>query len=75
MRGLDGLLARLRTEDVQVDARLDEYEYGRFGCIMDPEGQRIELWEGTGGGDDLLRVTMGSLEHGIRDLDSDPIYR
>ncbi len=42
---LDGLLERLRAENVEVDGRLEEYEYGRFAWITDPEGNRIELWE------------------------------
>ena len=42
---LDGLLKKLREEGVEVDDRIEEYEYGRFGWIMDPEGNRIELWE------------------------------
>jgi hypothetical protein len=29
----------------EVDPRIEEYEYGRFAWIMDPEGNRIELWE------------------------------
>jgi hypothetical protein len=24
---------------------VEEYEYGKFGWIMDPEGNKIELWE------------------------------
>jgi hypothetical protein len=28
-----------------VDPRVEEYEYGRFAWIMDPEGNRIELRE------------------------------
>lgn len=42
---LHTLLAELRGAGVQVDARIDESEYGRFGWIMDPEGNRVELWE------------------------------
>ena len=42
---LDALLAALRGAGVQVDARVDESEYGRFGWIMDPEGNRVELWQ------------------------------
>ena len=45
VRGLDDALERLRTAGVQVDDRLEEYDYGRFAWIMDPEGQRVELWE------------------------------
>jgi predicted enzyme related to lactoylglutathione lyase len=42
---LETLLEQLRKEGVQVDDRVEEYEFGRFGWIMDPEGHRIELWE------------------------------
>jgi catechol 2,3-dioxygenase-like lactoylglutathione lyase family enzyme len=41
---LDGLLAALRAEGVTVEKREDS-EYGRFAWILDPEGNRIELWE------------------------------
>ena len=42
---LDGLLAALREEGVEVDPRREDYDYGRFAWIVDPEGNRIELWE------------------------------
>ena len=42
---LDVLLAALRGAGVQVDSRVDESEFGRFGWIMDPEGNRVELWQ------------------------------
>jgi len=42
---LDGLLAALREEGVEVDPHREDYDYGRFAWIMDPEGNRIELWE------------------------------
>lgn len=42
---LDGLLAKLRAEGVTVDERTDKSEFGYFGWAMDPEGNRIELWE------------------------------
>lgn len=42
---LDALLARLRAAGVTVDNKVEEYDYGRFGWIMDPEGNRLELWE------------------------------
>jgi predicted enzyme related to lactoylglutathione lyase len=45
VENLDRLLRQLRNEGVEVDDRIEEYEYGRFGWIMDPEGNRIELWE------------------------------
>ena len=42
---LDAVLAQLRSEGVEVDDRVDESEFGKFAWIMDPEGNRIELWE------------------------------
>lgn len=48
---LDALLQQLRAEGVEVDDKVEEYEYGRFGWIMDPEGHRIELWEPPRGGE------------------------
>jgi len=40
-------LDQLRKEGVQVDDRIEEYDYGKFGWIIDPEGNRIEVWEPT----------------------------
>jgi predicted enzyme related to lactoylglutathione lyase len=42
---LDALLAKLRAEGVTVDERSEKSEFGYFGWAMDPEGNRIELWE------------------------------
>ena len=42
---LDGLLTQLRSEGVDVDPKTQKSEFGYFGWIMDPEGNRIELWE------------------------------
>ena len=42
---LDALLAQLRSAGVEVDERVDQSEFGRFGWITDPEGTRIELWQ------------------------------
>lgn len=42
---LDGLLAQLRAEGCAVDDKVEDSEYGKFGWVMDPEGNRIELWQ------------------------------
>lgn len=42
---LAGLLEALKAEGVEVDAKVEEHEYGKFGWIIDPDGNRIELWE------------------------------
>ena len=39
------LLEELKKEGVQVVGKIEEFEYGKFGWIMDPEGRKIELWE------------------------------
>jgi predicted enzyme related to lactoylglutathione lyase len=42
---LDALLEQLATAGVTVDPRREDYEYGRFAWLTDPEGNRIELWQ------------------------------
>src|SRR4051812_47124721 len=42
---LDELLLQLRQAGVSIVGEVQEFDYGRFAWIMDPEGQRIELWE------------------------------
>jgi len=42
---LHGLLAELKAAGVTIVGEVEEYEYGKFGWIMDPEGTKIELWE------------------------------
>ncbi|WP_420571623.1 VOC family protein [Kordia sp.] len=39
------LLAVLKEEGVTVVGEIEEYSYGKFGWIIDPEGNKIELWE------------------------------
>jgi catechol 2,3-dioxygenase-like lactoylglutathione lyase family enzyme len=39
------MLEQLRAGGVEVDAKTDESEYGKFGWCMDPDGNRVELWE------------------------------
>jgi predicted enzyme related to lactoylglutathione lyase len=42
---LDQVLAALRAEGCRVDERVESSEFGRFGWVADPEGNRVELWE------------------------------
>lgn len=46
---LHALLAVLRSEGCEVDNKVEESEYGKFGWVMDPEGNRIELWQPPAG--------------------------
>jgi predicted enzyme related to lactoylglutathione lyase len=45
VRDLHAVLEVLRKEGCDVDVKTEESEYGRFGWVMDPEGNRVELWE------------------------------
>lgn len=45
VRNLDAMLKQLRAAGVEVDGRIEEQQYGRFGWAVDPEGNRFELWE------------------------------
>ncbi|MEP0774924.1 MAG: VOC family protein [Acidobacteriota bacterium] len=40
---LHRLVARLRHEGCHVLDRLEEWEFGRFAWVLDPEGNEIEL--------------------------------
>ncbi len=42
---LHTLLAQLRSEGCDVESKVEESEYGKFGWLMDPEGNKIELWQ------------------------------
>jgi predicted enzyme related to lactoylglutathione lyase len=45
VKDLHQVLAALREEGCTVDERVDESELGKFGWVVDPEGNRLELWE------------------------------
>lgn len=47
---LHGLLQALREEGCQVLDKVDESEIGKFGWVIDPEGNKVELWEPPTGG-------------------------
>ena len=42
---LHALLAALRSEGCNVVDKVDESEFGKFGWVLDPDGNKIELWE------------------------------
>jgi len=45
VENLDSLLETLRGEGVHVFDEKEDAEYGKFGWILDPEGNKIELWQ------------------------------
>ena len=42
---LDALLAALKTEGCDVIDKTESSEQGKFGWVIDPEGNKVELWE------------------------------
>ena len=42
---LEWLVETLRAEGVTVLDDIASYDYGKFVHILDPEGNKIELWE------------------------------
>ena len=46
---LEGLVVELRANGVTILDEIASYEYGKFVHILDPEGNKIELWEPVDG--------------------------
>jgi len=42
---LHGLVKTLKSEGCNMLEKIDESEYGKFAWVMDPEGNKVELWE------------------------------
>jgi len=45
VENLEELLKELSEAGVEIVGELESYDYGKFAHIMDPEGNKIELWE------------------------------
>jgi predicted enzyme related to lactoylglutathione lyase len=46
---LHALVAALREEGCNVLDKVDDSEYGKFAWVIDPEGNKVELWEPPAG--------------------------
>jgi predicted enzyme related to lactoylglutathione lyase len=42
---LEALVEELKKENVTIVDKIETYDYGKFVHILDPEGNKIELWE------------------------------
>ena len=42
---LDRVLTELEAEGVKISPASEESKFGKFGWVMDPEGNKIELWQ------------------------------
>ncbi len=48
VENLVALVEELKKEGVTIVDQIETYDYGKFVHIIDPEGNKIELWEPTG---------------------------
>ena len=46
---LHALVHELRAEGCHVLDKIEESELGKFGWVIDPEGNKVELWEPPAG--------------------------
>ena len=46
---LDEMIAQLRNNGIELQSGPESHENGKFAWIMDPEGNKIELWEPPAG--------------------------
>lgn len=42
---IEAMIENMRSEGIEIIGEIEEYEYGKFAHIVDPEGNKIELWE------------------------------
>jgi len=45
VQNIEELVNNLKDNGVTIVDAIEEYEYGKFVHIMDPDGNKIELWE------------------------------
>jgi len=45
VQNIEGLVKKLRINGVTIVDDIEEFEYGKFVHIMDPDGNKIELWK------------------------------
>ena len=56
---LERLVADLKLNGVTITDTIETYDYGKFVHIMDPEGNKIELWEPNDSVYELMGKHMG----------------
>jgi predicted enzyme related to lactoylglutathione lyase len=42
---LDGALSQVKDGGATIVGDVQNYDYGRFGWFLDPDGNKVELWE------------------------------
>ena len=60
VENLEALVEELKKEGVTIADKMETAEYGKFIHIMDPEGNKVELWEPNDIEYEKLGKQMGS---------------
>lgn len=60
VENLQALMEELKKEGVEITDTIEAVDYGKFVHIMDPEGNKIELWEPNDIAYEKLGLQMGS---------------
>lgn len=42
---LDGALRQVQDAGGKLVGEVESFDYGRFGWFLDPDGNKVELWE------------------------------
>ncbi len=42
---LDGALSQVAEGGAEIVGEIEQYDFGRFGWFIDPDGNKVELWE------------------------------
>lgn len=42
---LSGALGQVKAGGAEIIGEIEEYEFGKFGRFIDPDGNKVELWE------------------------------
>lgn len=42
---LENALQQVKEGGAEIVGKIENYDYGRFGWFMDPDGDKVELWQ------------------------------
>lgn len=45
VQNIEALVKKLKASGVKIVDKIETYDYGKFVHILDPEGNKLELWE------------------------------
>jgi predicted enzyme related to lactoylglutathione lyase len=45
VENIEALIEELKSNGMKVIGDMESYDYGKFAWVMDPDGNKVELWE------------------------------